>query len=455
MNLDASIRKITAFTNNYETITENDMTTQLHHISVEYSLTAAYGGQIGSVVKPVDSNGAEVFKASYDAWGKQTITNGTFAFNRGYTIHEHLPEFNQINMNSRMYDPLTAMFFSPAPYLQAPGNWLNYNRYGYCLNNPFLYTDPDGEFWHLIIGAGVGGVVNWAMNGAEFSWKGLGYFGVGAAAGALGAGIGGGISSALPIAGQASGGFAAGFLGTSAATTATSSFVSGALIGGGSGLASGFTTGFGNALINGKNFGQALGQGGIYGAIGMSSGALIGGLDAAIDGRRFWDGATVQKTTLAQQNIPVVGQSGTNDCLPASVEAVDRSFGGGITQQDVRDWAGFEGNAPLGDVDVWSAYGNRSGHLITGEIPSPGVNSPANVLSNMQSGNRVAINLSTGDVGHSVVMQRVVQQTATKINGNVTQKLLYYVMNPANGGSITRISSRSIINAYNVFYILP
>ncbi len=44
------------------------------------------------------------------------------------------------------YDPLTSIFLSPDPYVQDPGNWLNYNRYGYCLNNPMLYTDPSGEF---------------------------------------------------------------------------------------------------------------------------------------------------------------------------------------------------------------------------------------------------------------------------------------------------------------------
>jgi hypothetical protein len=48
-------------------------------------------------------------------------------------------------MNGRVYDPLTAQFLSPDPYIQAPGNWLNYNRYSYCLNNPFKYTDPSGE----------------------------------------------------------------------------------------------------------------------------------------------------------------------------------------------------------------------------------------------------------------------------------------------------------------------
>ena len=303
---------------------------------------------------------------------RMALHGGALMFGRGYTGHEHLLGLGLINMNARLYDPYGGRFLSPDPYVQLPDFSQNFNRYSYCLNNPLSFTDQTGEFWHLIIGAAIGGVVKWGMNGFRFDAKGLGYFGVGALAGALGAGIGG----------------------------------------------------------------------------------LWGGIDAARDGRRFWDGATVQRTTLAEHNIPVVGQIGTNDCLPASVEAVDRSFGGGITQQDVRGWPGLEGNAPLEDVDVWSAYGNRSGHFVTGEIPGPGVNSPANVLSNMQSGNRVAINLSTGDVGHSVVMQRAVQQTATKINGNVTQKMLYYIMNPASGGSITRISSRSIINAYNIFYVL-
>jgi hypothetical protein len=54
-------------------------------------------------------------------------------------------------MNGRVYDPLTAQFFSPDPYLQAPGDWLNYNRYAYCLNNPFKYTDPDGEVIFTLI----------------------------------------------------------------------------------------------------------------------------------------------------------------------------------------------------------------------------------------------------------------------------------------------------------------
>lgn len=64
--------------------------------------------------------------------------------NRGYTGHEHMDAFSIINMNGRVYDPLTAMFFSPDPFTQSAGDWKNYNRYSYCLNNPTRYIDPSG-----------------------------------------------------------------------------------------------------------------------------------------------------------------------------------------------------------------------------------------------------------------------------------------------------------------------
>jgi len=425
---------------------------------------------LGSWNTITNESGNLLQELSFDAWGnrRDPATWRAFAgiataplFDRGFTGHEHLYAFNLINMNGRMYDPVVSRMLSPDNYIQAPDFSQSFNRYSYAWNNPLVLTDPDGEWVHLVIGAAIGGFTNWAFNGFEFNLKGLGYFGVGALAGALGAGVGAGISSMLPVAGTASGGFAAGFLGTSAATTATSSFVSGALIGGGAGFASGFTSGLGNGLLGGQNFEQALWSGTKNGLIGGLSGATIGGLwggiDAAIDGRRFWDGATVQKTTLAQQNIPVVGQRGKMNCGPASAEAIDASFGGSMTQEQIRNLPTLGGDpntVPLGDITLWDTYTNASGHSLSHNIPTNGELS--NILSNMQNGNRVALNLRIdGNVGHSVVMQRVVQQTTTKINGTVSQKLLYYVMNPANGGSITRISSHSILSTYRVFYILP
>jgi RHS repeat-associated protein len=235
---------------------------------------------------------------SFDDGNGYTVTatkhlTSVFSFENicsgGFTGHEHLPWFGLINMNARLYDPAVGRFLSPDPFVQAPLFSQSYNRYTYCLNNPLSYTDEDGEFWNFVIGAVVGGLINWGANGFKFNAQGLGHFGVGAAAGALGAGIGAGISSAM-----AGGSFGAGFVGSSAAMTASSSFLSGAAIGSGAGFASGFTTNFGNALLDGKNLGQAFEsglKGGIGGAIGGAiGGGLSGARSAFRDGRHIWTG---------------------------------------------------------------------------------------------------------------------------------------------------------------------
>jgi hypothetical protein len=38
----------------------------------------------------MDENGTKVFDASYDAWGRQTVTLNTIGLHRGYTGHEML-----------------------------------------------------------------------------------------------------------------------------------------------------------------------------------------------------------------------------------------------------------------------------------------------------------------------------------------------------------------------------
>jgi hypothetical protein len=163
----------------------------------------------------------------------------------------------------------------------------DFNRYTYARNNPLMYTDPDGEWIHLVVGAVFGGFVNWATNGAEFTWKGLGYLGIGALAGALGAGVGAGISAAM-----AGSSFGAGFIGASTAT-ATGAFA-GATSGAGAGLVSGFTTGASNAWLGGANFNNGLKAGLQSGLIGGVIGGLIGGITGGIHAKsvetNFWTG---------------------------------------------------------------------------------------------------------------------------------------------------------------------
>ena len=194
-----AVTRTIVYAGDYETVTEGGVTKQLYYLGGNNGLVAVYvkqSGQsdkiyyahkdhLGSVVKLTDNAGIEVFKASYDVWGRRTVANNTFKFHRGYTGHEHLDEFKLIDMNGRMYDPLLARFLSPDPFVQMPDFSQNFNRYTYCLNNPLIYTDPDGEFWHIVIGAVIGGAINWIANGADLSWEGLSYFATGAASGAL------------------------------------------------------------------------------------------------------------------------------------------------------------------------------------------------------------------------------------------------------------------------------
>ena len=72
---------------------------------------------------------------------------------RGFTGHEHLPEFGLINMNGRMYDPVLGRMLSPDNYVQSATFTQTFNRYSYAGNNPLKYTDPTGyTFLHWTFG---------------------------------------------------------------------------------------------------------------------------------------------------------------------------------------------------------------------------------------------------------------------------------------------------------------
>ena len=125
--------------------------------------------------------GTPIERYAYDPWGArrnpddwtQKDSRAKLITNRGYTLHEHLDAFGIINMNGRVYDPLTAMFFSPDPFVQSPDNWANYNRYGYCMNNQTRYTDPSGYTYGTIFQA-VGDLMK-SENGGAWSDSGGGY----------------------------------------------------------------------------------------------------------------------------------------------------------------------------------------------------------------------------------------------------------------------------------------
>ena len=167
----------------------------IYHLQTDYQ---------NSIIAAYNSNGTLYKHFSYDPWGRRRVGGAwdnclvatETLITRGYCGHEHLDDFGTINMNGRIYDPRLGRFLSPDPYVQAPYNSQNYNRYSYCLNNPLKYTDPDGEWIHIVIGALVGGVINVATHWKDIDniWEGIGSFTIGAGAGAVTAATGGATS---------------------------------------------------------------------------------------------------------------------------------------------------------------------------------------------------------------------------------------------------------------------
>jgi len=139
----------------------------------------AFTDHLGSVTHIFNESGGTVFKAEYDAWGRQAVSKNTIGFHRGYTGHEMLPEFGLINMNGRLYDPMLGRFLSPDNYVQMPDFSQSFNRYSYCINNPLKFNDPSGELFGiddalLIFGLASGALMGAAqadMNGGNF-WAG-------------------------------------------------------------------------------------------------------------------------------------------------------------------------------------------------------------------------------------------------------------------------------------------
>lgn len=231
----------------------------------------------GTILAISNEQGQTIERRLFDPWGKiikVTDKNGNtqsvnpqFTFiDRGYTGHEHFFTVGLIHMNGRMYDSVLKQFLSPDNNIQEPFNSQNYNRYGYVLNNPLMYTDPSGEIFGLdiilsgaIIGAFIGGATYtvYALYTDTFSWSGFTKsILTGGATGALG-----GVASLYaPI---------------------------GILPGAGYGATTGGVIGIFGAAISGGD----IVKGGLLGAVtGGIMGGVMGGIEAHKLGGNIWTG---------------------------------------------------------------------------------------------------------------------------------------------------------------------
>ncbi|WP_373734367.1 RHS repeat protein [Bacteroides heparinolyticus] len=392
-----------------------------------------------------------------DAWSGGFT--GRPMFDRGFTGHEHLYGFGLINMNGRMYDPVMSGFLSPDNYIQSPDFSQSFNRYAYCLNNPLKYVDPDGEFWHIVIGAAIGGTVNVLANlkaiDGDFG-KGAAYFGIGALAGGLSAGIAGGVGVAY--CGES---FAAGFLGTTVqAAPSALGFAGGFCVGGSSGLTAGLITGSGNAWMQGAGFGQGLWTGVKTGALGgLVGGAaygLVGTFSAAIKGNDPWTGAHYNDVTWVNRKMPIVRQNGKNNCMGAATESMSRHKGDNpvITQDDVRGWFPDNPDGPLEDINTLSKYQEVTGRYVTNEelntITFERIRD--DMMFNPNSDYMISRKLLGQTIGHEVNINKVIDRSYRGLFGRVRTEQLYEVVDPYYG-DYRLITHDELLKSYNLFKI--
>lgn len=225
------VKAVRFYSGNYEIYTdENNDTYEIHYIPGGDGVCAiyvqkngetgklyyVYKDHLGSIVKLTNNLGVVVLEQSFDAWGRtrdphtwepvsSTDVFGQLPwFNRGYTGHEHLPEFELVNMNNRIYDPIIGRMLAVDNLIQEPYGTQAYNRYSYCYNNPLSYVDPDGEnpliIAAVIIGVAAGGYTGYTIanaKGYDFGdWQTYAYIAGGAVIGGVSGYAGATVSTA-------------------------------------------------------------------------------------------------------------------------------------------------------------------------------------------------------------------------------------------------------------------
>ena len=114
----------------------------------------------GDVVKILNTSGGVVASYTYDAWGKVSYSGSIGQINpiryRGYYYDTDTGFYY---LQSRYYDPAIKRFINAddASLIGANGDFISFNLYAYCLNNPVMCKDESGYApewleWTLDIG---------------------------------------------------------------------------------------------------------------------------------------------------------------------------------------------------------------------------------------------------------------------------------------------------------------
>jgi len=122
---------------------------------------------LGSPRLATSSTGATLYAEHFGPYGEKL--NGVTA-KIGYTGHAYDLETALTYAQARFYDPAVGRFLSIDP-VGFTDDAFTFNRYGYANNNPYAFTDPDGNSPAMVYGAIAGGVGGYVSSGGGLTVK--------------------------------------------------------------------------------------------------------------------------------------------------------------------------------------------------------------------------------------------------------------------------------------------
>ena len=154
-------------------------------VSVELNGTRYYYHRNlqGDVIGLYIYTGAQVVSYTYDPWGKLLSITDTSGTDIGtinplrYRGYYYDTETGFYFLQSRYYDPTVGRFVNADGLVSTGQGVLGHNMFAYCLNNPVVYEDSDGEM------AAAAGVLAWgAAAGGANAWNPAGWIVLGVTA---------------------------------------------------------------------------------------------------------------------------------------------------------------------------------------------------------------------------------------------------------------------------------
>lgn len=109
------------------------------------TITYLHTDHLGSPVIARDAQGNTLWTDTYDPWGVRLNAPTANDADVGYTGHFEETDIGLTYAQARWYDPEIGRFLSPDDVDYIQGGFFHYNRFVYAANNPYKYSDPNGD----------------------------------------------------------------------------------------------------------------------------------------------------------------------------------------------------------------------------------------------------------------------------------------------------------------------